>query len=203
MMSRSFLFIDILIEMKKSEHEALVRRLLSMDDAEYWSTFVHYYEESPKEYLVTLLRGIGERNPLSSDLFRTLVPVFSEIDRQKIIDHLADSFTEPHSLLALLRLLGYSEPASWIPLLVKHRSLPSAFLLLQALRYVEEDKELLLRVARYLLRRGDSVAFNLASIMRLSFDIESLRGTFSLKMEPWQLHKMENDWNFFAQRMQF
>jgi hypothetical protein len=79
--------------------------------------------------------------------------------------------------------------------------MPSAFLLLRALRYVEEDRELLMRVARFLLRRDDAVAFNLASVMRLSFNLESLRGTFSLRLEPWQLDKMENDWNFFSQQM--
>lgn len=189
--------------MKKTEHELLVRRLQRMDDAEYWAAFERYYSESPREFLVTLLRGMGERDPLSSDVFRSLAASFSDIDRQKTAERLIDLYDEPSSLLSLLHLLGYSEPASLIPILIKHQGKPSAFLLLRALRYVEEDRELLMRVARFLLRRGDAVAFNLASVMRLSFNLESLRGTFSLRLEPWQLDKMENDWNFFSQQMLF
>jgi hypothetical protein len=187
--------------MKKTEHELLVRRLQRMDDGEYWDAFARYYGESPREFLVTLLRGMGERDPLRSDVFLSLLPSFSEIDRQKTAERLIDSYDEPSSLLSLLHHLGYDEPASLIPLLIKHQGMPSAFLLLRALRYVEEDRELLMRVARFLLRRDDAVAFNLASVMRLSFNLESLRGTFSLRLEPWQLDKMENDWNFFSQQM--
>ena len=187
--------------MKKTEHELLVRRLQGMSDAEYWDAFAHYYGESPREFLVTLLRGMGDRDPLLSDVFLGLIPSFSEIDRQKTAERLIDGYSDPSRLLSLLHHLGYAEPESLIPLLIKHQGMPSAFLLLRSLRYVEEDRELLMRVARFLLHRGDAVAFNLASVMRLSFNLDSLRGTFSLRLDPWQLHKMEQDWNFFSQQM--
>ena len=79
----------------------------------------------------------------------------------------------------------------------------AAFVLLRALRYEEADRELLLRVARFLLRRGDALSFNVASLMRLSFGLDELRGTFSLQLQPWQLDKMEQDWAYFSRQMNF
>ena len=81
--------------------------------------------------------------------------------------------------------------------------LTAAFVLLRALRYEEADRELLLRVARFLLRRGDALSFNVASLMRLSFGLDELRGTFSLQLQPWQLDKMEQDWAYFSRQMNF
>ncbi|MBR7051423.1 MAG: hypothetical protein IKI44_00325, partial [Bacteroidaceae bacterium] len=61
--------------MKKAEHELLVRRMPRMSDEEYWTLFAELYRESPKEYLVTLLRGLGQRDVLSSEVFAALAPL--------------------------------------------------------------------------------------------------------------------------------
>ena len=187
--------------MRKEEHEKLVRSLPTMDDASYWALFERLYTESPREYLVTLLRGIGSRDPLESEVFQRLSHVFSEIDRQKVIKRLMSRYQEPESLRRLFLMLGYGEAKDWLPFLLNAESKAAAFLLLQSLRYVEDDRELLMRVARFLLRRGDALAYNVASIMRLSFGLDALRGTFSLQLQPWQLAKMEQDWSYFSSQM--
>lgn len=189
--------------MKKAEHELLVRRMPRMDDTEYWTLFDRLYRESPKEYLVTLLRGLGQRDVLSSSVFAALVPLFSEVDRQKILQRLLPTYDHPDDIERLFALLGLTERRDRIAHLVRVEGKAAAFVLLKALRYVEEDRELLLRVARFLLRRGDALSFNVASLMRLSFGLDELRGTFSLQLQPWQLDKMEHDWTYFSRQMNF
>ena len=187
--------------MKKAEHELLVRRMPRMSDEEYWTLFAELYRESPKEYLVTLLRGLGQRDVLSSEVFASLAPLFSDVDRQKILQRLLPSYADPADIERLLTLVGLTERREWIAHLVRVEGKAAAFVLLRALRCVEDDRELLLRVARFLLRRGDALSFNVASLMRLSFGLDELRGTFSLQLQPWQLDKMEQDWAYFSRQM--
>ena len=189
--------------MKKAEHELLVRRMPRMSDEEYWTLFAELYRESPKEYLVTLLRGLGQRDVLSSEVFASLAPLFSDVDRQKIRQRLLPSYADPADIERLWTLVGLTERREWIAHLVRVEGKAAAFVLLRALRCVEDDRELLLRVARFLLRRGDALSFNVASLMRLSFGLDELRGTFSLQLQPWQLDKMEQDWAYFSRQMNF
>ena len=113
------------------------------------------------------------------------------------------SYADPADIECLLTLVGLTERREWIAHLVRVEGKAAAFVLLRALRCVEDDRELLLRVARFLLRRGDALSFNVASLMRLSFGLDELRGTFSLQLQPWQLDKMEQDWAYFSRQMNF
>jgi hypothetical protein len=53
------------------------------------------------------------------------------------------------------------------------------------------------------MKRGDSQSFNLASLLRLSFGLEEVRGTFSLSLEPYQLSRVEQNYDAFVQVMTF
>ena len=111
--------------------------------------------------------------------------------------------SSPVDVERLLLQCGLQEYVDWIPYLLQVQSMPCAYLLLKALRYVESDRALLIRTCHFLMKRGDSQSFNLASLLRLSFGLEEVRGTFSLSLEPYQLSRVEQNYDAFIQVMRF
>lgn len=159
----------------------------------------------PRAFLVTMLkslaRGMGEgRFSVHDDGFRTECQRISTspIDRAKAARTLLPALDSPEDIRTLLLGMGYKETDTWIPLLLDDLRLPTAFLLLQALRYVEHDRPVLLRVAAHLKQRGDSLSFNMASLMRTMFGLSELGGTFSLRLEPYQLARLEKSYAAFC-----
>ena len=64
---------------------------------------------------------------------------------------------------------------------------------------MEHDKPLLIRTCHFLMKRGDGLSFSMASLLRLSFGFEEVRGTFSLSLEPYQLARIEQNYEAFLQ----
>ena len=83
----------------------------------------------------------------------------------------------------------------------------AAFVLLRSLRFEEHDREYLTSVCRQLVRRAatlshsanrtDSLGFNLASLFRTYFDLPDIRGTFSLTIQPYELSRLDTDFEVF------
>ena len=81
--------------------------------------------------------------------------------------------------------------------LLRTDGLPAAFVLLRTLRFEEHNRAFLLATARELIKRGDNLAFNLASLLRAYFDLSELRGTFSLTLQPYELSRLDTDFDVF------
>ena len=61
---------------------------------------------------------------------------------------------------------------------------------------------LLLAVDRSdLMRRGDALGFNLASLLKAYYGLDALKGTFSLNIQPYQLARLSADYRAFCQAM--
>ena len=80
-------------------------------------------------------------------------------------------------------------------------TLAAGYTLFRTLHYVDHDIPLLTRTALYLMRRGDALGFNLASLLKAYYGLESLKGTFSLTIQPYQLARLSADYKAFCQAM--
>ena len=107
--------------------------------------------------------------------------------------------TQPQYVVHLLDVLKIESPLKRIKILLPMATVPCAYVLFRTLRYVEHDHSLLLRVAATLIKQGDSVSFNVASIMKVFFALNDLKGTFSLRLQPWELSRIENSFEAFSQ----
>lgn len=192
------------------------RLLPSVDNDVFWQVFRALLLSDRKAYLGTLLKALVARlcpkgvHPTSEVLdevglwtgvFPSLCQELTDTDRKKILLALLPLFASPSDAERLLLQCGLKESSSWIPFLLQVQSKPCYFLLLKALRYVEHDKPLLIRTCHFLMKRGDGQSFNMASILRLSFGLEEVRGTFSLSLEPYQLARIEQNYDAFLQVM--
>lgn len=177
----------------------------------FWSIFSAMFRHNRKAYLGTLLKALAkkinatdasseelERLGLWEEEFCTICQKLTETDRKKILLSLLPLLKNPADTERLLVQCGLKESSLWIPFLLQINSKPCAFLLLKALRYVEHDKALLIRTCHFLMKRGDDLSFSVASIMRLSFGLEEVHGTFSLSLKPYQLARVEQSYEAFS-----
>lgn len=130
------------------------------------------------------------------------------IDRQKLIAQLLPSLGDYRDVELLFSLLDESDARRRVDFLVHADGLATAFVLLRTLRFEEHDKPFLSHVCRELLRRAanrasgntreDSLSYNMASLLRTFFDLTDVRGTFSLAVKPYELARIDTDFETFV-----
>ena len=126
--------------------------------------------------------------------------MMNEVDRQKTLHLLLPYLKDDVQVRGLFQCFSM-EAQEWIPYLIKVNTLPCAFVLFSSLRYIEHERDYLVRIAYYLMKRGDGLSFNLASLMKAYFGLEELKGTFSLQLKPFELARLENSYKAFCEKM--
>ena len=192
------------------------RLLPSVGNDVFWQNFSTLFLSDRKAYLGTLLKALVLRlSPRGAEVttsgleesgiwepeFVSVSAELTDTDRKKVLLALLPLLASPADAERLLLQCGLNEGSAWIPFLLQVQSRPCYFLLLKALRYVEHDKPLLIRTCHFLMKRGDGLSFSMASLLRLSFGLEEVRGTFSLSLEPYQLARIEQSYEAFLQTM--
>ena len=180
----------------------------------FWQLFSRLFIADRKAYLGTLLKALATRignqkvigaeddflsHVVDEEILSALSDEMTEVDRKKILLTILPTLNSPEDVNRTFNLLHLSEASQWIPYLLQVHNPAAAFLLLKALRYVEHDRSLLIRTCHFLMKKGDGHSFNLASIIRLSFALDEVRGTFSLVLQPYQLSRIEQNFEVFLQ----
>lgn len=214
----------LLVPLGESDAEGLVRLLESFSRSEqrtagymlgerlllecppelYWKMTEALVRYESKAYLITLMKTFLVRMSrgtagLSDACFKRLASSFNEIERQKVALLLLPELGSPKEVEQLFATLNISKGREQMVYLVRIDTLPCLFLLLRSLRYIEHDREEVLKVARQLMKRGTGASFNLASIIKVAFGLEELTGTFSLRLQPYQIARLEQSYEAFCQ----
>lgn len=194
------------------------RLLVDAGKGVFWQVFRILFLHDRKAYLGTVLKALVSRianlgakaDPsvleeagLWDEDFVSVCAELTDTDRKKVLMALLPLFESPSDVERLFQQCGMKESSAWIPYLLQVPSKPCAYVLLKALRYVEHDKALLIRTCHFLMKRGDGQSFNMASLLRLSFGLDEVRGTFSLSLEPYQLARIEQNYEAFLQVMKW
>lgn len=182
------------------------RLLLDCSSEVYWKmteALVHY---DSRAYLITLMKAFLLRleqgtASLSDKPFARLAATFNEVERQKVALLLLPALQTPKQVEQLFSVLGIAKGREQMVYLVRIDTLPCLFLLLRSLRYIEHDRAEVLQVARQLMKRGTGGSFNLASIVKVAFGLDELSGTFSLRLQPYQISRLEQSYEAFCQSM--
>lgn len=184
----------------------------------FWAVFKTLFRDNRKAYLGTLLKALAARiandntstdaisaetDTFWSEDFAVLCNDMTETDRKKTLLSILPLLHSPSLTERFLRQCGLMESSTWIPFLLQVRTAPCAFLLLKSMRYMEHDRAFLIRTCHFLIKTGDALSFNLASLMRASFGLEEVRGTFSLNLQPYQLSRIEQNYEAFLATIRF
>lgn len=214
----------LLQPLKDADSEGLVRLLSSFSRSEqrtagymlgerllldcpaelYWQMTEALVGYDSKAYLITLMKTFLLRlsrgtASLSDVPFGRLAAGFNEVERQKVALLLLPELEQPKQVEQLFQLLGLAKGREQLVYLIRVDTLPCLFLLLRSLRYVEHDRAEVLKVARQLMKRGSGSSFNLASIVKVAFGLDELSGTFSLRLQPYQIARLEQSYEAFCQ----
>lgn len=214
----------LLQPLKDADSEGLVRLLSSFSRSEqrtagymlgerllldcpaelYWQMTEALVCYDSKAYLITLMKTfllrLGRGTASLSDVpFGRLAAGFNEVERQKVALLLLPELEQPKQVEQLFQLLGLAKGREQLVYLIRVDTLPCLFLLLRSLRYVEHDRAEVLKVSRQLMKRGSGSSFNLASIVKVAFGLDELSGTFSLRLQPYQIARLEQSYEAFCQ----
>lgn len=214
----------LLQPLKDADSEGLVRLLSSFSRSEqrtagymlgerllldcpaelYWQMTEALVCYDSKAYLITLMKTFLLRlsrgtASLSDVPFGRLAAGFNEVERQKVALLLLPELEQPKQVEQLFQLLGLAKGREQLVYLIRVDTLPCLFLLLRSLRYVEHDRAEVLKVSRQLMKRGSGSSFNLASIVKVAFGLDELSGTFSLRLQPYQIARLEQSYEAFCQ----
>ena len=181
------------------------RFALDLTTNAFWKLFAVLLQHDSKAFLVVMLKALAQRMErgeasIQDEGFQTLCHMMNEVDRQKTVSFLLPYLNDVDLVKHLFNCFGL-EAHEWIPYLIKVNTLPCAFVLFSSLRYIEHDRDYLLRVAYFLMKRGDGLSFNLASLMKAFFGLEELKGTFSLQLKPFELARLETSYKAFCEKM--
>ena len=180
------------------------RLLLECRAEVYWKMTEVLVRYDSRAYLITLMKTFLVRlkqgtASLSDEPFARLAASFNNIERQKVALLILPELDQPRLVELLFRLMGINMGREQMVYLVRVDTLPCLFLLLRSLRYIEHDRGEVLQVAYQLMKRGTGSSFNLASIIKVAFGLDELTGTFSLRLQPYQIARLEQSYEAFCQ----
>ena len=177
-----------------------------MDEAEFWHFFLVLNVDNARAYLGTLLKATVARHKVQSltfegeDFGRFATETATDIDRRKALEALLPLLSAPEAVEHMLQrfLLSLETPVTRALCLLRISSPATLFLLFRTLKEVDDDPNLIRRFAVELIRRGDKQAYNMACILRDYFDLEALPGTFSLQLAPYELSRLDTNFDYFV-----
>ncbi len=168
---------------------------------DFWACFAAIVPTNPKAYLMTFLKaaikgGAVERADNES-FTRYLKNEAGPIDKRKIREALLPHIADTNTFHLLLSLTTPDAPKERIECLMRIGTTTAYFVLFCEARRIEDDPNALRTYCLQLMKKGDKISFNLASIMQQYFGIGNLPGTFSLQLETYELGRLNESFERF------
>lgn len=182
------------------------RFMPAMEPADFWALFAVLLRYNAKAFLVTMLKALTDK--LSQGTFdirdSALVDVLrliadNETDTQKTLQNVLPVLDHPSDVEFLFEVLAVDSPSSRVAYLLRVPTMPCYYVLLRTLHYLEHERPFLIRTAHYLMKSGDKHAFNMASLLRSVYGLEEVKGTFSLQLQPYQISRIEANYDAFCE----
>ncbi len=171
---------------------------------EYWQLTAVMVRCNARAFLVTLLKGAMAANVATEgEAFRAFCQGISgnPIDVEKTFRCLLPRYDSPQSVGVLLDLLGVEEPKQRVRLLIRQDSDAACYALFHTLKFLENDRDFLLRAVKFLIQKRDDRSFNFASLLTAYFGLGEVKAIFSLRIEPYQLAWLEGSYDAFCRAL--
>lgn len=175
------------------------------DETEFWTLAKTLCDYNSKAFLVTILKSCVK---IARPLFQSeecctffLSMRHNDEEKRKASETLLPHISSPETIRNMFQLLGIEDPYQRISLLIKSVTPATAFILLNTLREVEDNRAYIVRATSFLIKQGSGLSFNLASLIKTYFDLAEVKGTFSLKIEPYAMARLTTDYDAFLKTM--
>lgn len=184
------------------------RVLVDAPEDDYWEAFLHLLRFDAKALLGTLLKAAvirveQKRLSLRHLGFSRLTEELNattdrELDKHKILLNLIPVLPSDIEMEYLFNGLQTVDPRRRAAYLLRGNSLMCYFMLFRTLRFEEHDKDYLADCCRFLMKKGDSLSFNLARIVKNYYDLPQVKGTFSLRIRPYEMGRLDTSFETFS-----
>ena len=156
--------------------------------------------QHPKALLVTFLkpavhnyRGgrLNLQNPFLKEFARQVADEERSIDEKKFLQSFLPVIRSADDVWELFRLFRIESIHRRVAYLIPCDSVYTYYVLFQCFRRMDHAPALLSNYCNQLIRKGSSKAFNLVSIMKCYFDLPLVKGNFSLRLEKYELSRLD------------
>ena len=178
--------------------DALIRKCADAEN--FWRLLVDVVPTNAKAYLGTLLKQAdillknGQLNPVDERLAEWRKTA-SQIDVQKVYVVFAPHVHGIDDWRKFMKLLDAESPEA---LLLKHLTPETYYLLFQLMKQGDDVKKIRLICAR-LLTEGSDKSYNFVALSQRYFQLENFPATFSLRLEDYELARLDKSYDAFKQ----
>ncbi len=215
----------ILSLIKKEDWDALNQLFLSMTNAEfrrieiimkdqvlpslsnhdYWKTYLHLLMYRRQAFLACILsiERLAKKNELNFDC-EPAKNVFLWLKENspesvlKVVRMAVPLLTSEPQIVGFFRLFEINDEVDCVAILLKESTSFSYYALFDVLKRVADNRDLLCTAYFLIMKKNDDMSFNMASIIRSYFDLNEIKSTFSLHIEPYELSYIEQSYENFV-----
>ncbi len=171
------------------------------DGAAFWQFFLPVVSADSKAYLGTFLKAAlrlyeAQRLTFDSPQLTAFAAECTPVDREKVIKAALPVLRSPEEAQHLLRIFGFKPDKHSAFYLLQGGTAVCYYLLFNTLKVVEEES-ILQFCCKTLVRKGDTLSFNMASILCQYFDLKDVPGVFSLHVEPYKFSRLDLSFESF------
>lgn len=186
--------------------------LPGVEECVYWRVMLALCQYDSKAYLITVLKALDKRYrdaaiSLQGDDFDRVACFFNTqatpIDRRKMLNYVVSMWADDIEYLSrVMQIFQVHEVQERLGCLLRVEGVAAYYLLFLTMRTFDYDHALLTRCCRLLIKKGTPLSFNLALIAKQYFDLEQVQGTFSLRVLPHELSRIESSYEAFKEVME-
>lgn len=168
----------------------------------YWSYFCTIVPTNSKAYLGTFLKAAAklykqDSLPLDKDALTYFAESATPIDKRKMLDALLPLVKQADEVQLLVSLFCNGSLETAATCLLKAATPMAYYHFFNMLRAAEVSPEQLRHYIALLVRRSDRISFNMACIIHRYFGLKDVPGNFSLRLETYELSRLEQGENYF------
>ena len=180
--------------------------LCSLESDLFWKFFCTIVPTDSKAYLGTFMKAaVAKSSENTLDIDFPSLERFSQkatpIDRRKLLAALLPTLKSPENVSRLLEIMCEPDIDTYSSLITATENVACYYALFKALKLHDATAEQLRRTCIQLMRRQTPRAYRFAAILKAYFGIENLPGTFSLRLEPYKLGRLDVSYKNFKEVM--
>lgn len=173
-----------------------------LSSEQYWNFFAVIVPSNSKGYLGTFLKAAvqlykqGQLN-FTSDILLSFETYATSIDRRKFLETLLPIVNNTDEVHLLIETLCKDQFHAAVSFLLNAATPFAYYELFCLLRVSELNEQVLLRYIIQLIKRGDATSFNMACVLTCYFDVKEVPGSFSLRLQNYELGRLEEGPAYF------
>ena len=162
----------------------------------FWHYAAVLVAANNRAYLGTMLKAATATKSLMPTV-EFAATCTTDIDKKKVLEALLPTQKTPSDVNAMLQMFGFDSAAATENILFKIGTPVCYFVLFNLLKQYEDRHDYLRRICIELIRKCDKYSFNLACIIKEYFGLAELPGTFSLSLQPYELSRLDANYDTF------